>query len=64
MTRSTTLDNTSESRSAYEKFLVEVVRLAWDRADKEAFFVSVVAPWLDVESAEAWWVAGRSSTSP
>jgi hypothetical protein len=34
----------------------QIVRTAWKRADRTEFFREVIAPWLDDQTAEGWWV--------
>jgi hypothetical protein len=43
-------------QSSIQHGLVEVLQAAWKLTDKGKLFREVVAPWLEMETTEAWWV--------
>ena len=51
------LNEIARRQSSFQDGLVKVLRTAWELAsDKGKFFRDVIAPWLEVETTEAWWV--------
>lgn len=43
-------------QSSIQHALVEVLQTAWNLTDKGKLFQEVIAPWLKMETTEAWWV--------
>jgi hypothetical protein len=50
------LRNLAEVRGLGEEPFIEVVRLAWEAADKQQMFSTVLAPWIEAEAVEGWIV--------
>ena len=50
------LRNLAEVRGLGEEPFIEVVRLAWEAADKQQMFGAVLAPWIETEVVEGWIV--------
>jgi hypothetical protein len=50
------LRNLAEVRGLGEEPFIEVVRLAWEAADKQQMFGAVLAPWIETEAVEGWIV--------
>jgi hypothetical protein len=50
------LDEIGRRQSSIQRGLVEVLQTAWKLSDKGRLFREVIAPWLEIETPEAWWV--------
>src|SRR5258705_3747390 len=48
------LRNLAEVRGLGEEPFIEVVRLAWEAADKQQMFGAVLDPWIETEFVEGW----------
>lgn len=50
------LGEIARRQSSIQHGLVEVLQTAWNLTDKGKLFRKVIAPWLEIDTTEAWWV--------